>query len=65
MNIQIPDTDVPIVRETLEASMKRLLEEIVHADQRAYRQELKERYERLERIRREVEFAAEAANVTA
>jgi hypothetical protein len=53
------------LKQSVESSLRRLLEEIAHADQRAYRDMLKERYERLDQLNRRLDVSVESESVLA
>ena len=50
MNIELSEADVHEVAVALSEHADELMKEIVHSDQRRYREELKKRYERLEQL---------------
>jgi hypothetical protein len=47
MQLDLPDDDVELLREVLDSALDRLTSEIGHTDNRVYRQNLKDRRERL------------------
>jgi hypothetical protein len=53
------------LKEVLDASLRELLAEIDHADNRAFRDMLKERYDRLEQLGRKLEATGESDQVYA
>jgi len=50
MQIDLMEPEVQLLREVLKGQRKSLLNEIAHTDDRAYRDELRTRYDRLVRI---------------
>jgi hypothetical protein len=50
MQIDLMEPDLRLLRELVSGQRKSLINEIAHTDDRAYRTELKTRYEGLERI---------------
>jgi len=50
MQIDLLEPEVQLLRELLALQRKSLINEIAHTDDRAYRTELKARYDQLERI---------------
>ena len=65
MLLELSATEARDLKEALESNLRRLLEEIAHADQRAYRDMLRERYERLEQLNRRIEVSVEGESVYA
>ena len=61
MQIELMDSEVQLLRELLKGQRKSLLNEIAHTDDRAYREELRARYDRLVRIEAAIEPNAAAA----
>lgn len=57
MQIDLLEPEVQLLREVLVAQRKALINEIAHTDDRAYRTELKARYDRLERIEEAIQHA--------
>ena len=53
------------MKQALESSLRKLLEEIAHADQRAYRDMLKERYDRMDQLNRRLDVSVEGESVFA
>jgi hypothetical protein len=47
MQLDLSDDDVELLREVLDTTLERLTTEIGHTDNRVYRQNLKDRRERL------------------
>ena len=47
MQLHLSDDDVELLREVLDSTLDRLTSEIGHTDNRVYRQNLKDRRERL------------------
>jgi len=47
MQLDLSDDDVELLREVLDAALDRLTSEIGHTDNRVYRQDLKDRRDRL------------------
>jgi hypothetical protein len=65
MLLELSAPEARELKQSLESSLRRLLEEIAHADQRAYRDMLKERYERLEQLNRRLDVSVESESVFA
>ena len=65
MLLELSTPEARELKQSLESSLRRLLEEIAHADQRAYRDMLKERYERLDQLNRRLEVSVEGDSVFA
>jgi hypothetical protein len=53
------------LKEVLDSALRELLDEIAHADHRAYREMLQARYTRLEQLNRKLETSAESDQVYA
>lgn len=53
------------LKQALESSLRELLAEIAHADQRAYRDMLKERYDRMDQLNRRLDVSVEGDSVFA
>jgi hypothetical protein len=65
MLLELSTPEARELKQSMESSLRRLLEEIAHADQRAYRDMLRERYERLEQLNRRLEVSVEGDSVFA
>jgi hypothetical protein len=65
MLLELSAPEARELKQSLESSLRRLLEEIAHADQRAYRDMLRERYERLEQLNRRLDVSVEGESVFA
>jgi hypothetical protein len=65
MLLELSNPEARELKQSLESSLRRLLEEIAHADQRAYRDMLKERYERLDQLNRRLDVSVEGDPVFA
>jgi hypothetical protein len=63
--LELSATEARELKQSLESSLRTLLEEIAHADQRAYRDMLKERYDRLEQLNRRLDVSVEGESVFA
>jgi hypothetical protein len=65
MLLELSAPEARELKQSVESSLRRLLEEIAHADQRAYRDMLKERYERLDQLNRRLDVSVESESVFA
>lgn len=65
MLLELSATEARDLKQALESSLRRLLEEIAHADQRAYRDMLRERYTRMEQLNRRLNVSVEEDSVHA
>ena len=65
MLLELSASEAQELKQSLESSLRKLLEEIAHADQRAYRDMLRERYERLEQLNRRLNVSVEGESVFA
>ncbi len=65
MVLELSTPEVRDLKQALESSLRQLLAEIAHADQRAYRDMLRERYNRLEQLSRRMEVSVEGESVFA
>lgn len=65
MLLELSATEARDLKQEMESSLRRLLEEINHADQRAYRDMLRERYTRLEQLNRRLSSSVEEDSVYA
>lgn len=65
MLLEMSAVEARELKEVLDTSLRELLAEIDHADNRAFRQMLKERYDRLEQLGRKLEVSAESDQVYA
>jgi hypothetical protein len=65
MLLELSAPEARDLKQSLEAALRQLLEEIAHADQRAYRDMLKERYDRLEQLNRRLDIPVESDSVYA
>ena len=65
MLLELSAPEARDLKQALESSLRKLLEEIAHADQRAYRDMLRERYERLEQLTRRLDVSVEGESVFA
>ena len=59
MQLSLSDEQARELRQALDLHLKRMDAEIVHTDDRAYREDLERRYERLESVRRELALQGE------
>jgi hypothetical protein len=57
MLLELSNVEARELKEVLDSSLKALLEEIAHADHRAYREMLQARYSRLEQLNRRVDVS--------
>lgn len=65
MLLELSATEARELKQALESTLRRLLEEIAHADQRAYRDMLRERYVRMEQLNRRLSLPVEEDSVYA
>ena len=65
MLLELSATEARELKQAMESSLRRLLEEIAHADQRAYRDMLRERYARMEQLNRRLNISVEEDSVYA
>lgn len=65
MLLELSPPEARELKQSVERSLRGLLEEIAHADQRAYRDMLKERYTLLEQLDRRLSASAESEQVYA
>ncbi|WP_224369168.1 hypothetical protein [Hyalangium versicolor] len=65
MLLELSAPEARDLKQALEAALRQLLDEIAHADQRAYRDMLKERYDRLEQLNRRLDIPVESDSVYA
>jgi hypothetical protein len=65
MLLELTAVEARELKEVLDSSLRELLDEIAHADHRAYREMLQARYSRLEQLNRRMEASAESEQVYA
>ena len=65
MLLELTAVEARDLKEVLDASLRELLAEIDHADNRAFRQMLRERYDRLEQLNHRLEASVESDQVYA
>lgn len=65
MLLELSTAEARDLKQALESSLRKLLEEIAHADQRAYRDMLKERYDRMDQLNRRLDVSVEGESVFA
>jgi hypothetical protein len=65
MLLELSAPEARDLKQALESALRKLLEEIAHSDQRAYRDMLRERYDRLEQLNRRLEVSVEGDSVYA
>ena len=65
MLLELTAVEARELKEVLDSSLRELLAEIDHADNRAFRDMLKARYDRLEQLGRKMEASAESDQVYA
>ncbi|HEX8818990.1 MAG TPA: hypothetical protein VF794_03620 [Archangium sp.] len=65
MLLEMTAVEARELKEILDSSLRSLLDEIAHADHRAYREMLQARYTRLEQFNRRLEATAESDQVYA
>ncbi|MFP2913018.1 hypothetical protein ACLESD_50040 [Pyxidicoccus sp. 3LFB2] len=65
MLLELSSVEARELKQALESALRVLLDEIAHADQRAFRDMLRERYERMEALNRRLEMTLEGNQVYA
>jgi hypothetical protein len=65
MLLEMTAVEARELKEVLDSSLRGLLDEIAHADNRAYREMLQARYTRLEQLNRTLETSVETDQVYA
>jgi hypothetical protein len=65
MLLELSPPEARDLKQALESALRKLLEEIAHADQRAYRDMLRERYDRLDMLNRRLDVSVEGESVYA
>jgi hypothetical protein len=65
MLLELSPPEARDLKQSLESALRKLLEEIAHADQRAYRDMLRERYDRLDMLNRRLDVSVEGESVYA
>ena len=65
MLLELTAVEARDLKEVLDASLRELLAEIDHADNRAFRQMLRERYDRLEQLNHRLGSSVESDQVFA
>jgi hypothetical protein len=65
MLLEVTAIEARDLKEVLDSSLRKLLDEIAHADHRAYREMLQARYTRLEQLNRRLESTVESDQVYA
>ena len=65
MLLELSTAEARDLKQALESSLRELLAEIAHADQRAYRDMLKERYDRMDQLNRRLDVSVEGESVFA
>jgi len=65
MLLEVNAVEARELKEVLDSSLRELLAEIDHADNRAFREMLRERYARLEQLSHRLESAGESDQVYA
>ena len=65
MLLELTAVEARDLKEVLDASLRELLAEIDHADNRAFRQMLRERYDRLEQLNHRLGSSVESEQVYA
>ncbi len=65
MLLELSAAEARDLKQALEAALRQLLEEIAHADQRAYRDMLRERYDRMEQLNRRLDIPVDSDTVYA
>lgn len=65
MMLELSEADARALREVLDTYLLTMLEELAHTDTRAYRDTLRERYDRLDAVRRHLDAALDGNQVYA
>ena len=65
MLLELTDVEARELKEVLDSSLRKLLDEIAHADHRAYREMLQARYNRLEQLNHRLGTSLESEQVYA
>ncbi|NMO16693.1 hypothetical protein HPC49_33115 [Pyxidicoccus fallax] len=65
MLLELSAVEARELKQALESALRVLLDEIAHADQRAYRDMLRERYDRMDQLNRRLEMSLEGNQVYA
>jgi hypothetical protein len=65
MLLEVSEVEARELKQALDSALRTLLDELAHADQRAYQAMLRERYERLEQLARRVDVSLEGSQVYA
>jgi hypothetical protein len=65
MLLELSSVEARELKQALESALRVLLDEIAHADQHAFRDMLRERYERMEALNRRLEMTLEGNQVYA
>jgi hypothetical protein len=65
MLLELTDVEARELKEVLDSSLRKLLDEIAHADHRAYREMLQARYNRLEQLNHRLGTSVEGEQVYA
>ncbi len=65
MLLELTAVEAPELKEVLDSSLRKLLDEIAHSDHRAYREMLQARYSRLEQLNHRLESSVESDQVYA
>lgn len=65
MLLEMSSVEARELKQALDSALRVLLDEINHADQRAFRDMLRERYARMEQLARRLEMTLEGSQVYA
>jgi hypothetical protein len=65
MLLELSNAEVRELKQALESALRGLLDEIAHADQRAYRDMLRKRYDQLDQLQRRLDISVESDQVYA
>lgn len=65
MLLELTAVEARELKEVLDSSLRELLDEIAHADHRAYREMLQARYDRLEQLSHKLQASVESEQVYA
>lgn len=65
MLLELSSVEARELKQALDSALRVLLDEIAHADQRSYRDMLRERYDRMEQLTRRLDMTLEGNQVYA
>jgi hypothetical protein len=65
MMLELSEVEARELKQALDSALRTLLDELAHADQRAYQAMLRERYGRLEQLTRRLDMSLDGGQVYA